>query len=106
MFFKTGDPIIKNFDFLKRFGTLYNLLLDLLNQKISSIKVAKVQNEMISKIEELRNFILLDEKSITNKNTQSIKKVKTKIQRKEIFGAQRGVINNALKLYDRRTKKI
>ena len=61
---------------------------------------------MINKIEELRNFILLDKKSITNKNTQSIKKVKTKTQGKEIFGAQKGVINNALKLYDRRTKKI
>ena len=29
-FFKTGDPIINNFDFWKRFGTLYNLLIDYL----------------------------------------------------------------------------
>ena len=32
LFFEPGDPIIKNFDFLKRFGTLYDLLLDLLNE--------------------------------------------------------------------------
>ena len=42
-FFKTGDPIIKNFDFLKRFGTLYDILLDLLNEKISTIKAVKEQ---------------------------------------------------------------
>ena len=47
LFFKTGNPIIKNFDFLKRFGTLYNLLFDLLNEEISTIKAAKEQNEMI-----------------------------------------------------------
>ena len=33
LFFKTGGPIIKNFDFLKRFGTLYDLLLDLLHEE-------------------------------------------------------------------------
>ena len=31
LFFKTDNPIIKNFDFLKRFGTLYDLLIDILN---------------------------------------------------------------------------
>ena len=51
--FKTGDPIIANYDFLKRFGTLHNLLIDLLNEKISTLKVVKGQNEMIKNMSEL-----------------------------------------------------
>ena len=33
LFFKTSYLIIKNFDFLKRFSALYDLLTDLLNKK-------------------------------------------------------------------------
>ena len=59
---------------------------------------------MINKIEKLQNFVLLEEKSITNESTQSvIKKAKTKVQRKEILAKQRSVMKNALKLYDKRT---
>ena len=39
LFFETGNRA-KNIDFLKRFGTLYDLLIDLLNQQIN-IKEAK-----------------------------------------------------------------
>ena len=49
LFFKTGNPTIGNYDFLKRFGTLHNLLIDLLNEKISISKEAKKQNEMRKK---------------------------------------------------------
>ena len=42
--FKTGNPIIKNYDFLKMFGTFYDLLLDLLNEGISTIEAAKEQS--------------------------------------------------------------
>ena len=35
LLFKTGNPSISNFDFLKRLGTLFDLLTDLLNEKIS-----------------------------------------------------------------------
>ena len=41
LFFKTGDPIINNFDFLKRFGTLYDLLIDLLNEKVNTLEEKK-----------------------------------------------------------------
>ena len=34
LFFKTGDLIIKNFDLFKRFGTLCDLLINLLNEEI------------------------------------------------------------------------
>ena len=54
---------------------------------------------MISKIEKLKDSILLEEKGIANKYPQSIKKAKNKAQRKQIFAAQKIVLNNALKLY-------
>ena len=54
--FKTGDPIIKNLRFSKRFGTLHDLLIDLLNEEISTYKAVKEQNEIITKIAELKVF--------------------------------------------------
>ena len=49
VFFKPGDPIIKKFGFLKRFGTLYGLLIDLLSEEISTLKAAKEQDDMLKK---------------------------------------------------------
>ena len=43
--FKKGCPSI---DFLKKFGTLHDLLIGLLNEKINTLKAAKQQNEMIN----------------------------------------------------------
>ena len=64
MFFKTDNPLINKFNFLKRFVTLYDLLIDLFNKIISNLKAAKEQNEMLEKINELRNLVLLEEESI------------------------------------------
>ena len=47
--FKTGNPVINNFDFLKRFGTLYDLLLDLLKEEIDTDKALREKNETIKK---------------------------------------------------------
>ena len=33
LIFRSGEPSIKNFDFLKRFWTLYDLLINLLMKK-------------------------------------------------------------------------
>ena len=68
LFFKTGDPIIKNFDFLKRSDALHYLLIDLLNEEISTDKAVKKQNEMTLKIEVLKDLILLEEEGIANKS--------------------------------------
>ena len=73
LFSRIGDPIIKNYDFLKRFGTLHNLFLDLRNKEISTINAAIEQNEMIEKTEELKDLISLEEKNIVNKNIWAIK---------------------------------
>ena len=47
---------------------MYDLLINLLHEKISSLNPAKEQNEMINKIEKLKDFTLLEEKVITNNN--------------------------------------
>ena len=44
---KAGIPIIGNYDFLKKYGTLNDLLLGSLSEEISTKKAAKEQNEMI-----------------------------------------------------------
>ena len=103
LLFKTGDPAIYDYDFLKRFGTLYDFLIDLLNENTGITKVAKEQNEMIIKINELRDFIFSKEKSINKeKSIDAIKKVETKTQRRKIISLHRSVTKNAIKLYDKR----
>ena len=49
LFFKAGNSIIDNFNFLKRFGKLYDLLIGLLNEKKSALKAGKEQSEMKKK---------------------------------------------------------
>ena len=70
--FKTGDPNLKDFDFLKRFGILHGLSIDLRQEEITTNKAVKEPNEIIIKLKQLKNFILLEEKDIKNKNTQYI----------------------------------
>ena len=95
LFFKTGNPVINNFDFLERFGTLYDILLDLRKEKVDTDEALREQNEMISKIEELGNLVLLDEKGIKEEENKGAKnEEKTKTQRKEIIASQRSVLKD------------
>ena len=97
LFFKTGDPNINNLDFLKWFGTLYDLLLDLLNEKISTKKAAKEQSEMKYRLEELKGFILLEKESIKKEMTRgAIKKTETKAQGKEDIASQKSVLKTIM----------
>ena len=101
IFFNSGSSAIDNYDFFKRFGSLYDLLIDLLNEKIRLKKTVIEQIEMTEKIEELRNLALLDKKNISEENNiDAIKKTKT--QRRKTISIQKSVINNALRLFDKR----
>ena len=103
LFFKLGNSAIANYDFFKRFGTLHDLLIDLLNEKISLKKAAIEQNEIIENIEELRSVILLEEEKINKeKNKVAIKKEKTKTRKKGNILSQKRVIISALRLFDKR----
>ena len=103
LFFKTGDPIIKNFDFFKRFGTLYDLLIDLLNEKINTLEQKKERKEMKEKINKLGNFVLLEESIMKKKTKSGIKKTQNKTRRNQILAPQKSVIEIAIKLYDKIT---
>lgn len=71
MFSKTGNSDITNFEPFKRFGTFFDLLIDLLNENVIINDAKQEQKEMIDKIED---FILLKEKSILKKkNTKYYK---------------------------------
>ena len=62
---------------------------------------------MILKTNELKDFISLEQKRITIKNTQSIiKNAKTKTERGKILKIQRSVMRNTLNMYDKRTDTI
>ena len=94
-------------DLVHCFGTFGNLLIDLLNLKISTFKAAEEQNEMINKIGELKDYILLEEKSIEEEKTKHvIKKPRIKTQIKEILASQKTVLRDAIRLYDRRNDMI
>ena len=67
LFFRSGNLTIDNYDFLKRFGTLYDFLIDLLNEKIHIFKATKEQSEITKKLNELGGFVLLEEESINKK---------------------------------------
>lgn len=59
---------------------------------------------MILKTNELKDFISLEQKRITIKNTQSIiKNAKTKTEGGKILKIQRSVMRNTLNMYDKRT---
>ena len=101
LFFRSGSPAIDNYDFLKRFRTLYDFLIDLFNERIGIIKASKEQNEMMKKMNERKDFVLLEEESINKEKRRGvIKKAKTKTQRRKIISSQRSVIKNSLKLFD------
>ena len=51
---KTGDPIINSFNFLKKFGTLYDLLINFLNKRIITFIAVKEQEEKKGKVNELK----------------------------------------------------
>ena len=82
---------------------MYDFLIDLINERTDVIKATKEQTEMIKKINELGSFVLLEEESIKKEKSRgAIKKAKTKTQTREIISLQRSVINNAIKLHDKR----
>ena len=82
---------------------MYDLFYDLISETISIEKAVIEQNEMITNINKLRNFVLLEEESINKEKSKgAIKKAKTKIQRSTIISSQMSVIKNVTKLRDKR----
>ena len=78
LLFKTGDPTISNCNFLETFGALHRLLIDLLSGEISATEAPKEQDTLLDKTEELKRFILLEEKSINRELTKGSRKQRIK----------------------------
>ena len=76
MIFKTGNPVIKHFEFSKIFGTVYNLLIDLLNEEISTFNSTKEQKEMIEKIDDLKGYW---RKKVLEKQRQRLRHMEKKL---------------------------
>ena len=81
---------------------MHDLSTDLFNEEISTLGAAKEQNEKIEKINELGNFVLLEEESI--KKTQSMSQRKQKVKHRQIKLLEyKKECKNAIKQYDKRT---
>ena len=96
----------RDYNFLEKFGTLYDLFLNLLTKAINTRKAKKEQNEMLKMIETLKNFILSQEKTIKKTTKGAKQKVKIKTEIKEDIKAHKSVLKNALQLNDKRTIMI
>ena len=69
-FFKSSNFLIDNYNFFKKFGKFYDLLIDLLNMNINLKKAALEQKEMLDKILELKNIVRLEEKTLIKKKVK------------------------------------
>ena len=89
LFFKSGLISVENLDFFKRFGTLYDLLIDLLNEKMSINEAIFDQNRMGNKINNLLKILTIENE-------------KTIFKEKHAFTVEKRVLTNSKKLYDKR----
>ena len=85
---------------------MYDLLIDLLNKKISTFKAEKEQSEMPEKINNLKNVVLSEESITKKRNRGWHKKAKNKTQRNQILVSQKSIVKNAIKLYDKGANTI
>ena len=87
MFFEIDDKsVVKSVDFLKEIGTLYDLLIYLLDNPINAINSAQIQGDFFKAIIALKIIISSMKIDITD---QSEKK------KKKILAKQESVLNNA-----------
>ena len=54
---ETDDPVIKSYDFLENVGTLYDLLINLLNENETILDSSSMQLDLIKIIYSLKNII-------------------------------------------------
>ena len=87
LFFEIDDKsVVKSVDFLKEIGTLYDLLIYLLDNPINAINSAQIQGHFFKAIIALKIIISSMKIDITD---QSEKK------KKKILAKQESVLNNA-----------
>ena len=73
-FFETDDPVIKSFDLLENVGTLYDLLINLLNENENKLDSLNTQVYLTKIISKLKITIFEKIENITDKSEEEEKK--------------------------------
>ena len=87
LFFEIDDKsVVKSADFLKEFGTLYDLLIYLLNNPINLIGSAQFQGDFFKAISTLKIIISNLKTDMTDESEE---------EKEKIFAKQENVLSNA-----------
>ena len=98
MFFEIDDKsVVKSVDFLKEIGTLYDLLIYLLDNSMRIITSTETQIDFFKAITALQKIISSIKTDITNQSEE---------QKKKIFVEQENVLHNAEMLLGKRGELI
>ena len=98
MFFKISDKfIVKSVDFLEEIGTLYDLLIYLLDNSMSNVTSIQTQIDFFKAITVLR---------ITISNMKTDSADQSEEEKKKIFAEQENVLSNAEMLLKKRGELI
>ena len=97
LFFEIDDPFIRSYDFLKNVGTLYDLLINLLNENETILDSLIMQLEFTKIMLSLTSIISKKIENITDKNEK---------QKKEIFATPNSVSTNLSELVKKRGNMI
>ena len=73
-FFETDDPVIKSFDLLENVGTLYDLLINLLNENENKLDSLNTQVYLTKMISKLKITIFEKIENITDKSEEEKKR--------------------------------
>ena len=93
LIFEIDDTVTDRYDFLKNVGTLYDLLINLLDKNETTLDSSSMQIDLTKIMLALKSYISEKIENITDKS---------KKQKKEIFAAQSSVLINLSKLIKKR----
>ena len=85
LFFEIDDPVIKSFDFLENVGTLYDLLINLLNENENIHNSLVTQIYLAKIISKLKTTISEKNENITDESEKQKKKEKKFLLHKVAF---------------------
>ena len=68
MFFEIDDPVIRSYDFLENFGTLNDLLINLLYENKTILDSSAIQLDLTKTIYSLESIISKKIENITDKS--------------------------------------
>ena len=99
MFFEIDDKsVVKSADFLKEIGTLYDLLIYLLDNSMNAVTSGQIQGDFFKAITALRIMISNLKTDIADQSEEQ--------KKKKIFAKHENVLSNAVMLLIKRGELI